>query len=51
MRPRVLPRAAVSVEAYPLHQNTRQAKALWRDLLRIHAPELPAEFQMARAYF
>ena len=37
--------------AYPLFQNTRQAKALWRDLLAIHAREIPAEFQRAKDYF
>lgn len=37
--------------AYPIHQNTRQAKALWRDLLRIHAREMPTEFQKAKDYF
>jgi len=46
------PRAfAEALFAYPLHQNTRQAKALWRDLLRIHACEMPQEFQKARQYF
>ena len=37
--------------AYPIDQNTRGAKALWRDLLRIHAREMPAEFQKAADYF
>lgn len=37
--------------AYPIHQNTKQAKSLWRDLLKIHAKEMPAEFQKARDYF
>jgi len=42
---------AAALFAYPLHQNTRQAKALWRELLRIHAREMPKEFQKARDYF
>ena len=42
---------AAALFAYPLHQNTRQAKALWRDLLHIHAREMPQEFQKAREYF
>lgn len=37
--------------AYPIDQNTREAKALWRDLLKIHAAEMPKEFQQAKAYF
>ncbi|MGD0090843.1 MAG: hypothetical protein ABSE73_13065 [Planctomycetota bacterium] len=37
--------------SYPIYQNTKQAKSLWRDLLRIHAKEMPAEFQKAREYF
>lgn len=37
--------------AYPLQQSTRRARALWRDLLRIHAPEMPAVFQKAADYF
>ena len=46
--PRIL---ADALFAYPLYQNSRQAKALWRDLLRIHAAEIPAEFQKAVDYF
>ena len=37
--------------AYPVHQNTRQAKALFRELLAIHRDEIPAAFQKARDYF
>jgi alpha-galactosidase/6-phospho-beta-glucosidase family protein len=37
--------------AYPLQQNTRQTKALWRELLRIHAAEMPPEYQKASDYF
>ncbi|HEY3325282.1 MAG TPA: hypothetical protein VGP72_32820 [Planctomycetota bacterium] len=37
--------------AYPIYQNTREAKALWRELLQIHKKEMPAEFQKARDYF
>lgn len=42
---------AAALFAYPLHQNTRETKALWRDLLEIHADEMPAEFQKAKDYF
>ncbi len=37
--------------AYPIHQNTKAAKALWRDLLKIHEKEMPAVFQKAKDYF
>lgn len=37
--------------AYPIHQNTKAAKTLWRDLLRIHGNEMPAVFQKAKDYF
>ncbi|MCY3021024.1 MAG: hypothetical protein NTW87_18575 [Planctomycetota bacterium] len=46
--PRLL---AAALFAYPIHQNTKHAKALWRDLLKIHAREMPAEFQKAKDYF
>jgi 6-phospho-beta-glucosidase len=36
--------------AYPLFQNSRQARALFRDLLRIHAPEIDPVFQKAKPY-
>lgn len=41
---------AEALFAYPLFQNTRQARALFRDLLRIHAPEIDPVFQKARPY-
>jgi alpha-galactosidase/6-phospho-beta-glucosidase family protein len=37
--------------AYPVHQNTRQAKALFRELLAIHRREIPVAFQKAAEYF
>ena len=37
--------------AYPIHQNDIATKALWRILLKIHAAEMPAEFQLAKNYF
>jgi len=46
--PRLL---AQALFAYPLYANTRRAKALWRDLLRIHRREIPEVFQKARDYF
>lgn len=36
---------------YPLNQNTRATKALWRKLLTIHQAEIPPEFQKAKNYF
>ena len=42
---------AAALFAYPIYQNSTQAKALWRDLLAIHAGEIPAEFQAAVDYF
>ena len=37
--------------AYPLRQNMKATKALWRELLAIHAAEMPPEFQRAQDYF
>jgi len=37
--------------SYPIHQNTKAAKALWKELLKIHAKEMPAELQQAKDYF
>lgn len=42
---------AEALFAYPVQQNTRQVKALWRELLKIHAAEMPGEFQRAAEYF
>ena len=36
--------------AYPLYHNTNAAKSLWKELLRIHAPEMPPVFQKAKDY-
>jgi alpha-galactosidase/6-phospho-beta-glucosidase family protein len=46
--PRVLFEALYS---YPVKQDTAESKALWRDLLAIAAPEIPAEFQNTRDLF
>jgi alpha-galactosidase/6-phospho-beta-glucosidase family protein len=37
--------------AYPIPQNTKQTKNLWRELLKIHGSEMPKEFQKAKDYF
>ncbi len=42
---------AAALFSYPLHQNTQATKTLWRELLSIHAAEMPQEFQHARHYF
>ncbi len=42
---------ADALYSYPLFQNSKAAKALWKDLLKIHAKEMPAEFQKAKDYF
>ncbi len=36
--------------AYPLHQNEPETRALWKELLEIHAAEMPAVFQEAKDY-
>jgi alpha-galactosidase/6-phospho-beta-glucosidase family protein len=42
---------AAALFTYPIQQNTRETKALWRELLAIHASEMPAKFQKAKEYF
>ncbi len=37
--------------SYPIYQNTKAAKTLWKELLKIHAKEMPPEFQQAKNYF
>jgi hypothetical protein len=32
------------------HQNEPETRALWKELLTIHAGEMPAVFQQAKAY-
>ena len=46
--PRVL---ADALFAYPVQQNTRGARALFKDLLTIHKDAIGAEFQRTRDYF
>jgi alpha-galactosidase len=46
--PRILFEALYS---YPIKQDTAESKALWRDLLAIAAPEIPAEFQKTQDLF
>lgn len=41
---------AQALFAYPLHQNERSTRALWKELLSIHAAEMPAVFQQAKDY-
>ena len=36
---------------YPVKRDTADAKALWRQLLKLAADEIPAEFQQAHAWF
>jgi alpha-galactosidase/6-phospho-beta-glucosidase family protein len=45
--PRVL---ADALFAYPVQQNTKNARDTFRDLLTVHAKEIPAEFQAAKQY-
>jgi alpha-galactosidase/6-phospho-beta-glucosidase family protein len=42
---------AAALFTYPLNQNTRETRTLWRELLEIHAAEMPADFQKAKDYF
>lgn len=42
---------AEALYAYPIRQNSKQSKALWKALLRIYAGVIPREFQKARDYF
>jgi alpha-galactosidase/6-phospho-beta-glucosidase family protein len=37
--------------AYPIKQNTRDSRELFRELLAIHKDEIPASFQSAADYF
>ena len=37
--------------AYPHHQSVKEARALWKELLGIHAGEIRPEFQKAKDYF
>jgi len=46
--PRVLAHALYS---YPVQQDTAAAKALWRELLALAAPEIAPEYQAAREWF
>lgn len=41
---------AQALYAYPLHQDERETRALWKELLAIHRDEMPAVFQKAAAY-
>lgn len=41
---------AQALFAYPLHQNEPETRALWKELLTIHASEIPNAFQQARDY-
>ena len=41
---------AQALYAYPQGQNTPATRALWRRLLAIHRPEMPAAFQKAETY-
>lgn len=41
---------AQALYAYPLHQNERKTRALWKDLLAIHRQEMPEVFQMTGGY-
>lgn len=42
---------AQALYAYPLKQNERETRALWKDLLAIHRAEMPEVFQKAERYF
>jgi 6-phospho-beta-glucosidase len=42
---------ANALYCYPLNQNMKATRQLWHDLLKIHAPEIPKEFQKAADYF
>ena len=45
--PRIL---ADALFAYPVKQNTRDSRDLFREMLKIHADAIPIEFQAARDY-
>ncbi|MFZ2654008.1 MAG: hypothetical protein WAX69_03775 [Victivallales bacterium] len=46
--PRILFEALYS---YPVRQDSAESKALWRDLIKIAADEIPSEFQKTREMF
>jgi len=39
-----------ALHAYPIHQNTRASRTLWKELLDIHKDEIPAIFQKTKQY-
>jgi alpha-galactosidase/6-phospho-beta-glucosidase family protein len=41
---------AQALYAYPLHQNEPETRVLWKELLTIHADEMPSVFQNTRDY-
>jgi 6-phospho-beta-glucosidase len=41
---------AQALYAYPIHQDEPETRALWKELLTIHADEMPAVIQNARDY-
>lgn len=41
---------AQALYAYPLHQNERPTRELWKELLSIHAAEMPEVFQKAKDF-
>jgi 6-phospho-beta-glucosidase len=43
-------RFAQALFAYPLRQNERSTRALWKELLAIHRAEMPEVFQQAKDY-
>jgi len=46
--PRLL---AHALYAYPIKQNSRDSRALYRELIEIHKDEMPATLLGAKAYF
>ena len=40
-----------ALSAYPIHQNTRASRALYRDLLQVHRDEMSPAFQATAEYF
>ena len=41
---------AQALYAYPIHQDEPETRVLWKELLEIHAAEMPAVFQKAKDY-
>jgi 6-phospho-beta-glucosidase len=41
---------AQALYAYPIHQDEPETRKLWKDLLKIHADEMPKVFQKAKDY-